>query len=366
MRVLALAPAPVESAATRFRLLQLAPALARAGIELDVRPFLDGPGFAGLYDRSRWKATTARLALAAARRVADVARARRYDVVLVQREAMLAGPPVVEALVSCHRPLVLDLDDPTWVAYDSPTYGRIARALKAPGKALWLIDHARAVTCGSAYVQRFVAARGRPATLVPTVADPAVFRPMARSGPKAGAAAGPGDRIVVGWVGTHSTWPYLAAVLPAIEDVGRRHPIELRVVGAGTPVPPVPGVVVDERPWRLGREPADFATADIGLYPITEDAWSVGKSGFKAVQYLACGVPFVVSPVGAAAGTGIPGETHLVAAGPGEWVAALDRLCGEPALRRRLGAAGRRYALEHHGVERAAGALGAVLREVAG
>jgi glycosyltransferase involved in cell wall biosynthesis len=356
--VLALTLAPEESAATRFRVLQLVPALAAAGIHLDTRPFLDGRAFAGLYDRARWKATTARLALAAARRIVDVARVRRYDVVLVQREAMLAGPPVVEAVASLRRPLVLDLDDPTWVGYDSPTYGRLARVLKAPRKALWLIDHARAVTCGSPYVQRFVAARGARATLVPTVADPAVYRPRPR--------LRHGGRLVLGWIGTHSTWPYLAAILPAVEAVGRRHPVTLRVVGAGTDVPAVPGVDVDQRRWQLGREPADVAGFDVGLYPITEDAWSVGKSGFKSVQYLACGVPFVVSPVGAAAAIGVAGETHLAASDPGEWVDALDRLCGDDGLRRRLGEAGRRYALEHHTVERAAGALGGVLREVAG
>ena len=358
MKVLALAPAPQQSAATRFRLLQLGPALAEAGIDLDVRPFLSGAAFAGLYDRARWKSTTARLALAAARRTVDMARAQRCDVVLVQREAMLAGPPVVEAVASLRRPMVLDLDDPTWVAYDSPTYGRFARLLKAPTKALWLIDHARAVTCGSTYVQQFVAARGTRATLVPTVADTAVFRPTPR--PETG------DRLVLGWIGTHSTWPYLAAILPSIEEVGRRHPITLRVVGAGVDVPAVPGVDIDQREWQLDREPTDFATIDIGLYPITEDAWAVGKSGFKSVQYLACGVPFVVSPVGAAARIGTPGETHLAANGPGEWVEALDRLCRDAGLRRRFGEAGRRYALEHHSVERAAGALGAVLREVAG
>jgi len=362
VKVLALTPAPEQAAATRFRVLQLVPALAADGIDVDVRPFLSGAAFAGLYDRARWKGTTVRLAAAAARRLGDVVRSSRYDVVLVQREAMLAGPPVVEALASRRRPLVLDLDDPTWVAYDSPTYGRLARVLKWPGKALWLIDHARAVACGSAHVQQFVAARGRRATLVPTVVDPAVYRPAAR--PATGRRTG--GRLVVGWVGSHSTWPYLAAIMPAIEEVGRRHPLTLRVVGAGVDVPAVPGVRVDQRSWRLDREPDDFATLDVGLYPVTEDAWSVGKSGLKAAQYLACGVPFVASPVGEAAGLGLPGETHLVATGHAAWVEALDRLCGDARLRRRQGAAGRRWALAHLSVERAAGALGGVLREAAG
>ncbi|MFS8087409.1 MAG: hypothetical protein ACMG6H_17390, partial [Acidobacteriota bacterium] len=78
-------------------------------------------------------------------------RARQADVILVQREAMLFGPPLIEWLSTnaAGRPMVLDLDDATYVSYTSPTYGKIGKALKWFSKTDDLIRWAKVVTCGN-------------------------------------------------------------------------------------------------------------------------------------------------------------------------------------------------------------------------
>src|SRR5207302_7150334 len=99
--------------------------LARRGIDVTLRPFLDARTFATLYDRAQWRRTAGGFIKGSARRLPDLAGARHFDRVLVLREAMLYGPPIVERVVTGNgnRPMVLDLDDATYVAYDSPTYG---------------------------------------------------------------------------------------------------------------------------------------------------------------------------------------------------------------------------------------------------
>jgi glycosyltransferase involved in cell wall biosynthesis len=359
LRVLALMSYPVEAAATRFRLTQLLPKLAATGIDVTVRPFLDARTWKGLYDRRATTQTLAGLVDGATRRLADLSRARHCDVLLVLREAMIAGPPVVEWLAPAigHCPFVLDLDDPTWVGYRSPTYGRWSGLVKWPGKALTLIDRADTVTCGNDYVARFVASRGRPSAVVPAVVDPDIFHPRA-------------DRTtatipVVGWVGTHSSFPYLQAIVPALASVARSHRFRLRIIGAGRARLSVPGLEVEHMAWNLSREPADFASFDIGLYPLPDDAWAKGKSALKSVQYLASGVPYVASPIGAAATVGIAGATHLLAAGTEAWVTALSGLLQDPEARAEMGQQGRRYALQHHTTDVGARLLGDVLRGVA-
>jgi hypothetical protein len=78
----------------------------------------------------------------------------------------------------------------------------------------------------------------------------------------------------------------------------------LKVIGSGRAKIEIPGVEVENCEWALEREIEDLQSFDVGLYPIVNDAWAVGKSGFKAIQYMSVGVPYVVSPVGACAEIG--------------------------------------------------------------
>ncbi len=63
----------------------------------------------------------------------------------------------------------------------------------------------------------------------------------------------------------------------------------LRVSGAGRTVE-FPGVEVANMPWSIEQEVSLFNTCDVGIYPLWDDAWTRGKCGFKAIQFMACGV----------------------------------------------------------------------------
>lgn len=356
IRVLALASYPVEAAASRYRVVQFIEPLAERGIDIEFRPFLDRGLFAALYEPRKLVPRTPLLAWRALCRVAGALRAARADVVFVQREAMLLGPPIVEWIAArlLRRPLVLDLDDATYIAYASPVYGRAAALLKWPGKTDRLIRWARAVVCGNPNIAAYVRGRGAEAVVVPTVVDLRIFRPL---------EALPHDVPTVGWIGTHGTFPFLERLLPLFERLGREQTFRLTIVGSGRAKVSVPSVEVDCRPWRLDREAEDFRSLDVGVYPIVDDAWTEGKSGFKAVQYLSCGVPFVMSPVGVCATMGVAGETHLLATTDDEWLAALRQLLADAELRRRMGRAGRAYAEANFSLGAQADALEAILRK---
>jgi glycosyltransferase involved in cell wall biosynthesis len=352
--VLALATYPVEAASSRYRVVQLIEPLRRRGIDVEFMPFLDRPLFEALY---RPRAFLPRLPLLAARVVRRVADSwRRADVVFVQREAMLFGPPFIEWMATRvrRRPLVLDLDDATWVRTVSPTYGRVAPILKWPSKTDWLIDHSRVVTCGNPHIADHVRGRGGRAVVIPTVADLDAFHPSREQSREV---------PVVGWIGSHGTYPYLERLLPLLESLATETRFRLVVVGAGRERIEVRGVEVETRPWRMAAEAADFRSLDVGLYPIDEDAWSAGKSGLKAVQYMASGVPFVMSPVGVCASMGSRGVTHFAATTDDEWREALRRLLADAALRLEMGKAGRAFAESHYALEPQADALATVFRE---
>src|SRR5882757_9109615 len=98
MKVLALASYPIEAAATRYRLEQFVAPLAERGITLEIRPFIDANLFAQMYRRNALFRTVIGLIKPTFLRLTDVLRAHRADVILIQREAMMFGPPLVEWL----------------------------------------------------------------------------------------------------------------------------------------------------------------------------------------------------------------------------------------------------------------------------
>lgn len=347
MKVLGLASYPIEAAATRYRLIQFIEPLAKRGIELTARPFLNSKAFANLYNRSALPSTVLSLSGSTIRRMIEISDIRSFDVLFVQREAMLFGPPFIEWLITKwgNRPLVLDLDDATYIPYKSPTYGKLASSLKFFGKTDTLISWSDVVICGNPFIAKYVSSKGKRTEIIPTVVDTEIFSPTKKNDSK---------DLVVGWIGTHSTFPFLQKILPVLQDLARKHRYKLKIVGAGVDEIKLDEVQIDNLKWKLEREIEDFQSIDIGLYPLVEDSQSgfvAGKSGFKAIQYMSVGIPFVVSPIGVCAEMGVVNKTHFSAATLEDWYNALDKLMSDSKLREIMGNNGRQHALKHYTVE---------------
>ncbi len=74
---------------------------------------------------------------------------------------------------------------------------------------------------------------------------------------------------------------------------------------------------------------------------------------------------YVASPLGAAGEIGTAGETHLFASTADEWYGALESLIEDEALRREMGAAGRRHVVANFGLPAQADKLSEALRAAA-
>jgi glycosyltransferase involved in cell wall biosynthesis len=119
-------------------------------------------------------------------------------------------------------------------------------------------------------------------------------------------------------------------------------------------------VEVEERAWSLGAEREALAEMDIGLMPLDDTPWSRGKCAYKALQYMASGIPAVADDVGIVAGT--VGGAGCAVAGPEQWLEALGALADDPGLRASMGKVGRRRVEEEFSPARWLPTIATILR----
>jgi glycosyltransferase involved in cell wall biosynthesis len=336
MRVLFFLPHTRAAAGCRYRVHQYIPYLESQGVQCELRELVGPALYRIMYEPGRRLEKVALFARDAASRIADIRDARNYDVIFVHRECFPIGPAFIETLVAkSGKPIVYDFDDAIFLARPDP----LKNLLRWPGKTGSIVQLADQVIVSNEHLRNFCSAYNPNVHIVRTSVDTDVqFRPRAYP-----AALPPdnGHPVRLGWIGSHSTAKYLQQLRPVLQRIAAQRPVELLVVGAGAQLE-VPGLKVINKAWSLDTEVGDFQSLDIGLYPLEDGIWELGKAGFKAVQYMAVGVPAVVSRVGMAVDIIRNGENGFLVSSEEEWLRRLTELIDSTSLRQRLAAAGRR------------------------
>jgi glycosyltransferase involved in cell wall biosynthesis len=157
----------------------------------------------------------------------------------------------------------------------------------------------------------------------------------------------------------------LEPVLPILSDLIDERHVKVRIIGAGAAAARKAPPGFEFADWSEEREVADVQSMDIGIMPLPDEVWARGKSGYKLIQYLACAVPAVASPVGVNSQIVEHGRTGFLAETAEEWRSFLIRLIADPGLRARLGAAGRERAERDFSLKSQAPRLVSLLRSVA-
>lgn len=354
MRVLALVTLPTLGAGNRLRVEQYVGPARAAGIDLVVSPFFDDRAYGVLYQRGSTVSKILAVLRGVGRRVRDLLRVRRFDLLLVYRESAPLGPPMFERLLRRMRvPYVFDFDDAIFLGPVHPANRQWAW-LRPASRVSHSVALASAVIAGNEYLAGWARRYNRVVAVLPTPVDterhrPATIRP-------------PAVPLVLGWVGSSTTSPYLRVLDEPLARLARELDFTLRVVGGAYSHP---SVRVEIRPYSLLTESAELAQIHVGLLPEPDDAWTRGKGAFKALLYMATGLPVVASRVGVNPDVIVEGETGYCVDDADGWVSAILRLAADQDLRSRLGVAGRARVESLYSVEALAPRFIEVLRGAA-
>lgn len=331
-RVAVVCPYPERRAPSqRLKFEQYYPSWREAGYDVRVYPFWDERAWDSLYREGHWGAKAGALARGYRRRRAELDHILDSDLIYLHLEAAPIGPPWMERrLLSSGVPVVYDLDDLVHLPHGSSA-NPFMRYLRSSSRVeLCLRDATEVVVCTphlEAHARRF---NDRVTDISSTIdTDRYQPRPLRHDEP-----------LVIGWSGSHSTSRYLHLLAEVLETVAQQRSIRVLVIG--DPDFSLEGIDVEARAWAEQSEVADLSRIDIGVYPLPDEQWVLGKSGLKALQYMALGIPTVAQRIGAATRIIEDGVSGFLVDTREQWTEALLRLLGDPDLRAAVGAAGRR------------------------
>lgn len=329
----------------RFRMEQYFPYLREQGFACDYSWFISEQDDEVFYSEGNFAGKLLLLLKAARKRLGDVLKANRYDIIFVQREAFMTGTVFFERQFARSRArLIFDFDDAIWLQ-DTSEANRSLAWLKRPSKTADLIAMSDLVIAGNHFLADYALQFNRHVTVIPTVVDTTIFKPPAYRKP--------GNPICIGWTGSSSTRRHFEMLLPVFRQLMKKYGDRIRICMIGDKRSMISDPGIQQISWTAANEVADLQQLDIGLMPLPDEPWSEGKCGFKAIQYMSVGIPAIVSPVGVNKEIIQHGVNGFHASHQEAWEEVISILIESPGIREQTGNAGletvrTRYNLKVH------------------
>jgi glycosyltransferase involved in cell wall biosynthesis len=264
-------------------------------------------------------------------RISGVWGSHRSDLTWIERNFL----PGFESLVKTTRPpRVLDVDDALWVSF--------LLGEKGAKKLAQMVD---AVIAGNLYLAEWYGRYCKNIYIIPTAIDCDRFQPRNENTPRRS-----GDDFIIGWTGTSGNFRYFELMARPLARFLKAHPTSKFLVLADRrpSLPFIPESQTQFIPWSPQEEAIVIQQMDVGIMPLFDDEWTKGKCSFKMLQYMAAGIPVIVSPVGMNKEVLAKGDCGFEAQKEDDWYEALAVLIADLELRRKLGRAGRRIAETHY------------------
>lgn len=320
-KILFMVPYPVGKAGSqRFRFEQYFGALKENGFDFEVSSFLSVEAWDVLYKKGFLFKKIAAIAKGYFTRLGDLFRMNRYDIVFIHREASPFGLPVIEWLVTkvFRKYTVFDFDDAIWISNTSES-NWITSYFKRYSNANNMMKWATVVSAGNKFLAQQALRFNSAVVVNPTTIDTDEHHNEEKSHED--------STFTIGWTGSHSTVQFLDEVYPILLELEKKYTFEFHVIADFPPKFQLRSMKFVK--WTKENEINDLLALNVGIMPLPDNFWTQGKCGFKALQYMALGIPAVVSNVGVNAEIVDHDVNGCVCNSPDDWYNYLSKLISD-------------------------------------
>lgn len=315
-----------NAGSSRLRSFQYFPSLEKVGFDVEVSPLFSENYLVQLY---AGRSTLKEAAIGYGNRFLKLFKLRKFEKIVIEKELFPYLPAFAEQLLRLFGVrYIVDYDDAIFHNYDKSTNVLIRFFLK--NKIDIVMRNSHSVIAGNNYIKdRAALAGAKHIEVIPTVIDLARYERSQNDKNN--------SNFVIGWMGSPSTFKYVQAIAPVLEELALNG-AQIHIVGAKGDLGFTKNLHFIS--WEEATEVDNIYAFDVGIMPLEDSPWEKGKCAYKLIQYMACGLPVIASPIGMNLEVVHPGQNGYLASSKSEWLNALLRYKNNIALRKEHGALG--------------------------
>jgi glycosyltransferase involved in cell wall biosynthesis len=327
-KMLILCPHPVGYVpGQRLKYEQYFDAFREGGYEITVSPFMSEAFQKIVYKKGNFVKKIFWTLAGYVNRVMDLFRIHNYDVVYVFLWVAPFSPPLFEKLTRrLAKKVIYDIDDLVFLNPPSSS-NPFVHYLRSSRNHISLMKSANHVITCTPYLDQFVRKYNQNTTDISSTINTKHYKPRIDYSVK--------GKFTIGWSGSHTTSKYLHLLDNVFKDLSQDYDFTLLVMGDSDFK--LPGVNVEALPWKEEYEVDVISRFEIGVYPLPDEQWVYGKSGLKALQYMALGIPTIATGLGTIFRIIKDRENGFLVNSDQEWKGRIVELIKNQSLRKEIG-----------------------------
>jgi glycosyltransferase involved in cell wall biosynthesis len=247
-----------------------------------------------------------------------------YDIIWIEKEVFPYLPGFMDTfLLPKNKRIILDYDDAIFHNYDKKNNFLLRFLFN--NKLKNIISCSSDIFVGNSYLRNYVGRWNNNVSFLFSVVDENKYLPIKSNS---------SSIFTIGWIGSPSTSKYLNDIIPFLNILSSEY--KIRLITIGTKENFNSSFEVLQYSWSLETEVELINMFDVGIMPLLDDVWERGKCGFKLIQYMACGIPVIASPVGINSEI-VSSDVGFLAISEKDWVQSFAKLISSDSLRTQMG-----------------------------
>ncbi|MFV0162206.1 glycosyltransferase family 4 protein [Empedobacter falsenii] len=329
-------------ASSRLRSLQFIPFLKKHGYQVDSSPLFHDKYLLALYNKKKSK--NFYLIQGYLKRFFRLFTIYKYDIIVIEKELFPYLPSWFEQLFKkLNIKYIVDYDDAIFHNYDLNNKKIIRKLLSK--KIDNVMKASDCVFAGNSYLaKRAKSAGAKKVVILPTVINTDNYYKIEK--------VTTNEKFILGWIGSPSTYKYVEKLIPVFTELKRNYPnFFVSIIGAKQNEETLDDFI-KYIPWSEKTEIIEINKFSLGIMPLNETPWELGKCSYKLIQYMGCSIAVLASPVGMNNDVVIPGfNGNFVYAN--DWYSAIEKYINDINSTIEQGENGRKliestYNLEHN------------------